>query len=311
MALACVPPAVAQVDSTNGVGTQFELTFWQSVAGSDDPTLYEAYLSRYPEGTFSPLARAKIAALRKTAAPQPVPPVAPVAPVAPPRAIPVPQTTPVGIPATTAPAEAPRFAAPAPVAASPAPAVAPVEVATAPVAPAPSAATRPAVADASNQPSTLGALLAALAHTQESPASVPTASAPATYATPVPAPLVTPPASAVTMPQRPQLGAVPPVSVPASFCSAEARNAFHDTSYLPAVAAAKRNNDAAIAYMKQIQATYDSYQLSGDSTTMNQLATEARAWQPVAADAYAVQAGLVRQFDALMAVPIVPCGAMK
>lgn len=49
--------------SATGVGSQFELTFWQSIAASDDPGQYEAYLAQYPNGTFSALAHAKIAAL--------------------------------------------------------------------------------------------------------------------------------------------------------------------------------------------------------------------------------------------------------
>jgi hypothetical protein len=326
----------AGAQEANGVGTQFELTFWQSVDGSTDAAMYEAYLAKYPDGTFAPLARAKISSLRKTmqaasaapvAAPAAVAPVAPVAPVAAPRSAPVPQIVPAAGPTIAPAAEAPRFAeaAPAPVAApQPAPAV--FQQASVPVQPAPQPAPAPApaaahvaVADAGNQPSTLGALLAALAQTQEAgggsatPARAPVAAASvAGYATPAPAPIAQAPVGAgFALPQRPQMVAVPQVALPASFCSAEARNAFHDATYQPAVEAAKRNNDAAVAYMKQIQASYDSYQLSGDSNSMNALAAEAKTWQPVAADAYAVQAALVRQFETLMAVPISTCGAPK
>lgn len=48
---------------SNGVGSQFELVFWQSVSPSEDRHQLEAYLAQYPNGTFSGLARAKIAAL--------------------------------------------------------------------------------------------------------------------------------------------------------------------------------------------------------------------------------------------------------
>ena len=51
--------------SANGVGSPFELAFWQSVAGSDDPAVYDAYLQQYPAGTFAGLARAKLAPLRQ------------------------------------------------------------------------------------------------------------------------------------------------------------------------------------------------------------------------------------------------------
>ncbi|MDF8332496.1 hypothetical protein [Novosphingobium cyanobacteriorum] len=334
-------PVVAQ--EANGVGTQFELTFWQSVDGSTDAAMYEAYLAKYPDGTFAPLARAKISSLRKAmqaasaapvAAPAAVAPVAPVAPVAAPRSAPVPQILPAAGPTIAPAAEAPRFAeavpAPAPAAApAPQPAPAVFQQASVPVQPAPQAmpqpapvaapATHVAVADAGNQPSTLGALLAALAQTQEAgggsaaPARAPVVAAPAAgYVTPAPTPIAQAPVGAgFALPQRPQMVAVPQVALPGSFCSAEARNAFHDATYQPAVEAAKRNNDAAVAYMKQIQASYDSYQLSGDSNSMNALAAEAKSWQPVAADAYAAQAALVRQFEVLMAVPISTCGAPK
>lgn len=44
-----------------------ELTYWQSVAASDDTTQLNAYLSRYPTGEFADLARAKIASLERNA----------------------------------------------------------------------------------------------------------------------------------------------------------------------------------------------------------------------------------------------------
>lgn len=70
--------------STTGVGSQFELIYWQSIAASEDAGQFQAYLEQYPNGTFSALARAKIAALARrddranpgaaTAATSPVPP---------------------------------------------------------------------------------------------------------------------------------------------------------------------------------------------------------------------------------------------
>jgi hypothetical protein len=38
-----------------------ELAFWQSVSEGDDPSLYEAYLEKYPEGEFASLARLRLA----------------------------------------------------------------------------------------------------------------------------------------------------------------------------------------------------------------------------------------------------------
>ena len=44
-----------------------EALFWQSIQGSDDPALYQAYLGQYPNGTFAALARLKA----KPRAPEP------------------------------------------------------------------------------------------------------------------------------------------------------------------------------------------------------------------------------------------------
>ena len=108
---------------------------------------------------------------------------------------------------------------------------------------------------------------------------------------------------------RPAMLPVPEVGMPAYFCSNDARNAFHNASYRPAVEAATRNNEAAVTYLRQLQQTYDRGQLGRDTTVLNAIAAEARAYQAEAARAYAAQAGLVRQFDVLMAVPIRTCMA--
>ena len=58
--------------------SQMELTFWQSIMHSDDPVQYRAYLDLWPEGTFAPIARARIAEA-EAADPAPTAPV-PMAP---------------------------------------------------------------------------------------------------------------------------------------------------------------------------------------------------------------------------------------
>ena len=40
-----------------------ELAFWEAVVDSTDPALFEAYIARFPEGVFVPVARTRIAAL--------------------------------------------------------------------------------------------------------------------------------------------------------------------------------------------------------------------------------------------------------
>lgn len=409
-ALAVVTPggaAQAQAVVATGVGTPFELAFWQSIDSSNDPSLYESYLLRYPNGTFNEIARAKILALRaRLGSPAPlttpagslppapppvqpyVPPVQPVAsyPAAAAQPAPVQPTpvrpaivspAPVAAPPVAAPVVTPVVAAPVPAApvAQPAVAVAPapaaaaaqpaVAVATAavPVPPAqiaPAAQPVPVVqpAVAATPPagtpaaaSTLGQLLAALANSQTAgsvapaaiqpavavaqspvaavpaatpavvqPAAVQPASVQSAVAQPAAAPavaLVAPAtlpgagrstlAAGFALPPAPQLLPVPSVALPPSFCSAEARNAFHDTVYAPAVGAAKQNNDNAAAYMRQLQATYDQYQLSHDPDTMNAIVATARGYQPTAQMTFAAQSSLVRQFAALMAVPVVAC----
>ncbi|RMF03570.1 MAG: hypothetical protein D6773_07170, partial [Alphaproteobacteria bacterium] len=43
-----------------------EHTFWTSVQKSDDPALYKAYLDRYPNGIFAPIAKARLEAATET-----------------------------------------------------------------------------------------------------------------------------------------------------------------------------------------------------------------------------------------------------
>lgn len=397
LSLPLAAPAAAQGTAATGVGSQFELTYWQSVESGNDPALYEAYLAQYPNGTFAPVARVKLAKLRQLAVPAPVP--APIAPapaqiVAPavmtPAPAPAPISAPTPPPIVTAAATQPALAPPAPAPAAPsahkqllaakatrsAPLPAPKSVESVPK---PAADSAPYVTTLPTEPEpessdsdALRRLLGALGDSQrvgatmpapivEAADAVPAADAPAlTPAAPTgstaplalpPSPLATPSASpprlvetagrAVSvpdavqlsltstpandphpiavgplppdfrLPQRPQLAAIPPLVFPASFCSAEARNAFHDGPYVTAVAAAKRNNDAAIAYMHQLQDLYDTNQLRGDTNPVNAVAAESQSYSPVAAAAFAAQSALVSAFSTLMAVPIRACEAPK
>ncbi len=98
---------------STGVGSAFELTFWQSVAGSEDRAQLQAYLDQYPGGTFSALARAKIATIDRRDAlargSQPAPAASPPPTPAP---APPPPVASVAAPPATAPAPAPQPAAP-------------------------------------------------------------------------------------------------------------------------------------------------------------------------------------------------------
>jgi uncharacterized caspase-like protein len=57
-----------------------DLTYWQSVQGSNDPTQLKSYLDQYPNGAFAALAREKIAALQAPAAATPTRRLASVGP---------------------------------------------------------------------------------------------------------------------------------------------------------------------------------------------------------------------------------------
>jgi hypothetical protein len=45
--------------------TAVELSFWESVRVSDNPDMYEAYLEKYPNGEFVPLAKVRLEELRQ------------------------------------------------------------------------------------------------------------------------------------------------------------------------------------------------------------------------------------------------------
>ena len=83
--LECRPPDDEPVVDEAGADTDaddpaLDLAFWQSIEGSDDPALFEAYLARFPAGTFRPIAEARLKALQAAAAPvaDPAPAAAPV-----------------------------------------------------------------------------------------------------------------------------------------------------------------------------------------------------------------------------------------
>ncbi len=59
-------------------GLNPEMLYWESIKDSDNPSLYQAYLGRYPQGHFVELARIKIEVARNKLAPKPGP--APSAP---------------------------------------------------------------------------------------------------------------------------------------------------------------------------------------------------------------------------------------
>jgi hypothetical protein len=47
------------------VGDAVELAFWESVSDTDDPRLLSAYLDKYQQGEFAPIALIRLKALRE------------------------------------------------------------------------------------------------------------------------------------------------------------------------------------------------------------------------------------------------------
>ena len=59
------PPTPEVVAPAVDADTAVELSFWESVRVSDNPDMYEAYLEKYPNGEFVPLAKVRLAELRQ------------------------------------------------------------------------------------------------------------------------------------------------------------------------------------------------------------------------------------------------------
>ncbi|MBI1251044.1 MAG: SUMF1/EgtB/PvdO family nonheme iron enzyme [Alphaproteobacteria bacterium] len=67
---AAVAPAPAPAVRAEEPSESLEAAFWTSVQSSSDPADFESYLKRFPSGHFADLARRRLDALRKPAAPQ-------------------------------------------------------------------------------------------------------------------------------------------------------------------------------------------------------------------------------------------------
>jgi len=269
-------PVVAQQPGGNGVGTAFELSFWQSVGDSNDRAQLEAYLAQYPLGTFSGLAKAKIAALPAPAAAAPAPSAPAPAPSAP---RPMPVATVAAMPAP-APAPAP-VAIPAAAPAMMTPAVLTTAGAAAPAAGAAAPAAAMAAPSLLEQMATLGK--------QDGP------SAPALFT------------ESGTLPARPVMIDVAMAPIPDHFCSAEQRNQFHDAAYKAAVARADQNNDATIAHLRNVQALHAQAIAAKQVAGANALAREALEYKPAADQAYQARTAIAELFGRIMAVPLTGC----
>lgn len=111
----------------------------------------------------------------------------------------------------------------------------------------------------------------------------------------------------VALPPRPVLATLADLTLPGSFCSAQARNDFHERSYTPLVAQADRNNLTAIAHMDMLRARFDAAKARADYTGMNRLALEAQSYEEVAQRAYQARAALDGVFSRIMSTPLAGC----
>ncbi len=113
------PPAAAPAPAAAPVAPArdpqaAEIAFWETMGRSTNAADYEDYLKRFPNGTFSGLAKRRIADLKKPAAPAPAaaaPAPAPT-PAPAPAPAPVAQTPPSPYPAPPSPYPAPQPASP-------------------------------------------------------------------------------------------------------------------------------------------------------------------------------------------------------
>jgi hypothetical protein len=108
------------------------------------------------------------------------------------------------------------------------------------------------------------------------------------------------------MPPRPELTPVPPITLPASFCTAQDRNTFHDGTYKPAWQIASNNNDLAIKYLDALNALHREY-MEQQSGYANQITREYNDYVPVANEAFVTSNKYTGLHDAIMAVPIGGC----
>lgn len=84
--------APQSVQAASSLDPTLDLAFWQAIVGSSDPALFQAYLDRFPNGTFAPIAAARLEALGAGSAP----------------------TTPLAAPSAMPPAAAPAIPAKSP-----------------------------------------------------------------------------------------------------------------------------------------------------------------------------------------------------
>ncbi|MGA0603145.1 caspase family protein [Caulobacter sp. KR2-114] len=108
------------------------------------------------------------------------------------------------------------------------------------------------------------------------------------------------------LPPRPVLTPPPGVDIPASFCSLEARNQFHDRVYVPARTVAYDNNERAAQYIKDLDTLRREYesQVNGFYVVV---VKESQDYKATADEQFAASEKYRKMFDAIMDTPVTPC----
>jgi tetratricopeptide (TPR) repeat protein len=107
----------------------------------------------------------------------------------------------------------------------------------------------------------------------------------------LPAPVLDPPA----------LSDTPLAALPPRFCTAQQRNAYYDSTYLPLKTQANANAQAAAAYLERLDVLIDKYKAD---VAYSGLKAEWTRWKDVYDDRFAQSQAIGRQYDAYLAVPI-------
>jgi len=107
---------------------------------------------------------------------------------------------------------------------------------------------------------------------------------------------------------RPTFERVPDLKVPLKFCSEFERNAFLTEVYNPAVASALANARAAQEHQARLNAMFTEH-MRANSEHWAAVRAERDAYEPIANAATAEAERLRQLYAAIMAVPLIPCGA--
>jgi hypothetical protein len=106
---------------------------------------------------------------------------------------------------------------------------------------------------------------------------------------------------------RPQLASIPPLDPPASFCSAEQRNAYHEEVYVKAQTAALHNTALLNAYLDQLNAMFKQQVQLPDGGNAGAIMEELKLYGARARTAFDEANRLTEMHATIMAISVTPC----